>query len=500
MFGLFEKIRSLAGVSDRPRAAPFASAKTTLRWLRSLPDSSDYDTHHALVEGLERYNGDTRGDAVNRLKALKPIEEAGWPLQARLVGQYLNSHETNDSSRQNLWRECHLYWDQLTVAYLPFLNSLLTGNSASEKLSAFATQIAVKTLRYFALCMRWEYLRGRRPSESAWRRLHRIYRALESGGMVLDSVKVEGMESNCAREYVLTLLYDLANPYAFSPAEIHLALELLDNLRELPVPESGLRHGRHSHMVDLTATGGPEPIDDRWVPGGRLRYIDFHVVMDEFERCASRTSDPLRVAVCKKLSKVIERAGSSRRGPRNPRFGEMRAVFGMEEIVRVFSPLPGGVQGAEFITLRDESSKGIGFVLHAERELPPGSLLAVDREVERDAWQLLAARWQATEGGQFLLGTEVLSKYPKRVDIEWQGADSGKGSAVALFLPLASASQGATSNLLLPQAAYLNGRELLLRQDDGTRYRLKLGGIVETHEAWLRVGFDVLSREAGSRQ
>lgn len=500
MFGLFEKIKSLVDAYGRQQAAPFASAKTTHRWLRSLPDSSDYDTHHALVEGLERYNGDTRGDALKRLKALKVIEEAGLPLQARLVGQYLKSHERNDPSRQNLWRECHLFWDQLTVAYLPFLNSVLTGNAESEKLAAFVPQIAVKTLRYFSLCMRWEYLRGRRPAESAWRRLHKIYRALESGGLVLDGVKVEGVESNAAREYVLTLLYDLANPYAFSPAEIELALQLLDHLLELPVPESGLRHGRHSHMVDLTATAGPERIDDRWVPGGRLRYVDFHVVMDELERCAAGESDPARIAVCKKLSKVIERAGSSRRGPRNPRFGEMRVVFGVEEIIAAFSPAPGRARNPEFITLRDESSKGIGFVLHEERALVPGSLLAVNREEGQAAWQLLAARWQATEGGQWLLGTEVLSKYPKRVDIEWEEADTGKRSAEALFLPLASASQGGTSNLMLPKHAYLNGRELLLRQDDGTRYRLKLGEVVETHEAWLRVGFDVLSREAGVRQ
>ncbi len=499
MFGLFEKIRSFAGTADRQRTVPFASAKTTLGWLRSLPDSSDYDTHHALVEGLERYNGDTRGDAHNRMKVLTLIEEAGLPLQARLVSQYLNSHERNDPSRQNLWRECHLFWDQLTVAYLPFLNSVLTGNGESEKLASFAPQIAVKTARYFALCMRWEYLRGRRPAESSWRRLHKIYRALESAGMVLDRVRIDGEESSCAREYVLTLLYDLANPYAFSPAEIQPALDLLDNLRELPVPESGLRHGRHSHMVDLTANGGPERIDDRWVPGGRLRYVDFHMVMEELDRCAGSEPDPLRAVVCRKLSKVVERTGSSRRGPRNARFGEMRAVFGIEEIVRTFWPLPGAAQNQEFITLRDESSKGIGFILHDERELAPGSLLAVDRDEGRGAWQLLAVRWQATEAGQWLLGTEVLSKYPKRVDLEWQ-ADSETGRSEALFLPLASASQGATSNLLLPPSAYLAGRELLLSQDDGTRYRLKLGAVVEPHESWLRVRFDVLSRETGARR
>lgn len=496
MIGLIEKIKSLAGGKDRQDGAPFVSVKTTQRWLGSLPESSDYDNHHALVEGLERYNGDTRGDAHHRIKVLAMIEEAGLPLQARLVDQYLKSHERNDASRQTLWRECHLFWDQLTVAYLPFLNMALRSNAVPESLVPLAPQIAVKSLRYFSLGMRWEYLRGRRPGESAWRRLHKIYRALESAGLVLDAVKVEGKETNCAREYVMALLFDLANPYAFDPGEIQVALELLDSLQELPVPESGLRHGRHSHMVDLTATGGPERINDRWVPGGRLRYLDFHGVMQEFEQRASREPGTPRATVCKKLAKVIERAGISRSGPRKPRFGEMRVVFGAEAVLKIFSAPLGFVPNTEFITLRDESSKGIGFVLHEERELPPGSLLAVERDEGHGAWQLLAARWLSDEGIQWLLGTEVLSKYPKRVEIEWEADHSGKQTAVALFLPLASASQGATSNLLLPQEAYAAGRELLLRQEDGTRYRLRLGEAIEAHESLLRVGFDVLSRDA----
>lgn len=496
MLGLFEKFRSLIDRSERQRATPFLSAKSTQKWLNGLPGTSDYDRHHALVEGLERYNGDTRGDALTRIKVLALIEGAGLPLQARLVEQYLRSHERNDASRQTLWRECHLFWDQLVVAYLPFLNIVLRSNVESEKLLAMAPQIAAKSLRYYSLAMRWEYLRGRRPSESAWRRLHKIYRAVESAGLVLDKVNIGGRETSSAREYVMALLYDLANPYAFDAAEIQTALELLDGISELPVPESGLRHGRHSHLVDLTATGGPERIDDRWVPGGRLRYLDFHGVIQEFERRANLLPDAVQAGICRKLAKVIGRAGTSRGGPRRPRFGEVRTVFGADQVLRMFSPSGQIPPPFEYITLRDESDKGIGFVLNDERALQPGSLLAIDRDDGQGTWQLLAVRWQAAEGMHWLLGTEVLSKFPKRVEVEWVNGASAKESAIALFLPLASTSQGATSNLLLPQAAYQSGRGLLLRQEDGTRYQLRLGGVAETHESWLRVEFDVLSREA----
>ncbi len=496
MIALLEKIRSLAKGESRHHGTPFVSVKATRKWLVNLPGASDYDIHHTLVEGLERFNGDTRGDAKMRIKVLMMIEEAGLPLQTRLIAQYLESHEKNNVSRQQLWRECHLFWDQLTVAHLGFLNMVLRGSSVPEGLSSLAVQIAVKSLRYFSLGMRWEYLRGRRPNESAWRRLHKIYRALESAGLALDCVKVEGRETSCAREYVMTLLFDLANPYAFDQREIRLALDLLEGLQGLPVPEVNLRHGRHSHMVDLTATAGPERIDDRWVPGGRLRYLDFICVVKELEQRAARAPDTPHAEVCRKLAKVIERAGISRSGPRKPRLGELRAVFGAQDVLRICSAGFGVVKSDDYVTLRDESSKGMGFVLHEERELAPGSLLAVDRDGGHGDWQVLAVRWQSAEDGQWLLGAEVLSRYPKRVEVEWQAGDSGKQTAVALYLPLAAASQGTTSNLLLPQEAYEAGRELLLRQDDGTRYRLRLAAIIETHESWQRAGFDVLSREA----
>lgn len=490
---LLEKIRLLTG-GDRQPGSPFASPRTAQKWLQNLPRTSDYDAHHVLVEGLERYNGDTRGDAYNRIRILQILEAAGLPLQDRLVAQYLKTHERQDAFRQTLWRECHLFWDQLALAYLSFLNLVLRKGGAG-KLAPLTTEIAVKSLRYVASVMRWEYLRGRRPAESAWRRLHKIYRAVENASLVVEEVEIGGRLTSCAREYVRTLLYDLANPYAFGAGEIELALEILDGLKALPVPEAALRHGRHSHMIDLSAASGPESIDDRWVPGGRLRYLDLRVVLSELEQRAGAAPDTPQATVCRKLARVIGRPGSNRGGPRRPRFGEVRAVFGADAVLAALSAKPEAPAAGEYLTLRDESSKGLGFVLNDERELPAGSLLAIERDEGVGSWQLLAVRWTAAEGIQWLLGTEILSRFPKRVELEWQG-EVGPKRAMALFLPLASASQGATSNLLLPAEAYAPGRELLFSQDDGTRYRLRLGAVVEAHENWLRVGFDVLAREA----
>lgn len=476
-------------------SSPFLSAKTTMKWLDNLSGFSDYDMHHAIVEGLERFNGDVRGDASNRVKMLRILESTGAPLQSGIVSQYLSSPDMPASARQSLWRECHLFWDQLTVAYLSLLKQAL-GGAEGGKLEPWSSEITVKCLRYAALTMRWEYFRGGRPGESAWLRLHKIYRMAEIAGVALGRVEIDGKETDCVQEYVRALLYDLANLHAFTSLESRVVMDILDSIESLPVPEIGLRHDKHTHMVDLSSVHGPKVIAERWVPGSRLRYMELQDVLDELGRRASTSEDEQEREICKRLSKIIIRSGSHRSGPRHQRFSEVRAIFGADSALKIFAPYRGMVLNKEILSLRDESSEGLGFVLHEERKFSPGCLLAVNRGEDEGPWQLLSVRWAREEENQWLLGTEYLSKHPRSVELEWDGDNATKETGTAIFLPLAKTSHDMSSNLLLPHAAYVLGKIVLLR-DEGAQYRLKLGEIVETHESWLRIRFDVLARQSG---
>ena len=475
--------------------SPFISAKTTMKWLDNLSGYSDYDMHHAIVEGLERFNGDVRGDASNRVKMLRILESTGSPLQAGIVSQYLSSPEMPASARQSLWRECHLFWDQLTVAYLSLLKQALAG-SESGKLESWSNEVTVKCLRYAASTMRWEYFRGGRPGESAWLRLHKIYRMAEMAGVALGKVEIDGMHTDCVQEYVRALLYDLANMHAYTGPESRIVIQILDSIESLPVPEMGLNRDRHTHMVDLSSVHGPKVITDKWVPGSRLRYLELNSVLDELEKRALSSKDEQESAICKRLAKVITRAGAHRNGPRQQRYSEVQAVFGMDSVLKLFSPYRGMVLTKEILALRDESAHGLGFVMDDARQISPGSLLAVNRGEAEGRWELLSIRWEREENDQWMLGTEYLSRHPRLVEIEWDGDNSAKETTAAIYLPLTKTTRDMSSNLLLSHAAYSLGRTMLLK-DDGTQYRLKLGEIIETHESWLRVGFDVLSRQVG---
>ena len=133
------------------------------------------------------------------------------------------------------------------------------------------------------------------------------------------------------------------------------------------------------------------------------------------------------------------------------------------------------------------------------REMPVGRLLVVSRLSGEKHWQLLAVRWVREEGGESLLGAESLSKHPKLVEVSWQSGQTETNTLPAIFLPLTNTSHGAASNLLIPLASYGKGRTVVLR-DEEVLYRLSLGEVVESHETWVRVGFDVLAREKATEQ
>jgi hypothetical protein len=147
--------------------------------------------------------------------------------------------------------------------------------------------------------------------------------------------------------------------------------------------------------------------------------------------------------------------------------------------------------------LRDESMEGMGFALSESQAqaLPHGRLVAVNTDPSESVWQLQAIRWTREENGQHLVGTQCLSRHPKRVEIQFDEAESGarQEKTWAVFLPMNHLGQS-VSNLLISQAHYQLGAPLTLVDGDVV-YRLRLGEVHESHEGWLRVGMDVVGRE-----
>jgi hypothetical protein len=197
------------------------------------------------------------------------------------------------------------------------------------------------------------------------------------------------------------------------------------------------------------------------------------------------------------VASLIERGGIRRNRQRTSRFGRVWVAAGMGNILAALA-LPDADKGRPVMEpwmLRDESMEGMGFALSEACELPHGRLVAVSWDPSENVWQLLAIRWNREEDGQHLVGTQRLSRHPKRVEVYFEPDAAGgtEDRTWAVFMPMSHAEQG-VSNLLIPQTHYRPGAALMLRDSD-TVYRLRLGEVQESHEGWLRVGMDVVGRE-----
>lgn len=474
--------------------SPFGTVATARKWLKSLPDASDYDAHHALVEGLERFNAENADADAERLKVLMAIEEAGFPLQGLIVEQYLHSHVSFPLARQALWRESKAFWSLLATAWFKMLKHAYKGPAHLE-LQSWRAQIAARALHYVGQTMRWDYHNAQPPSAVAWQRVHNIIRMAERDGYANAPVTLDARQTTCAREYSLAVLIEMTNPLDYTAKDIEAIAQQFEGFPGLPLPESGFESGRHTHAVDLSASEGAFVLDGDQPTGALLRFFDLTPLVAHLEAVEPLPGANEEPGLYRQIANLILSDDVRRSSRRIHRFGQVWVAAGMGNILASLACAKGGRprQAMEPWILRDESADGMGFSLDASTALPHGRLIAVS--TNSSDWQLLAIRWNQEATGQLLVGAQRLSRHPKRVEINFAGDAAGAPRAPthAVFLPI-SGTDTRLSNLLLPQTHYQPGAQLTFRDGD-TLYRVRLGQVCESHERWVRVSIDVLGQE-----
>ncbi len=496
MNDIFDMLSTIARRRKAGSGSPFSSVKATEKWLKALPADSDYDAHHALVEGLERFNAENAAASLSRMKSLLKLEETGLPLQLRIVEQYVRNQASFRLARQALWRETWVFWSLLAEAWLSMLKQAYR-NPSSAELKPHVAEFATRALRYAGLVMRWDYHQARNPAASAWRRVHKIYRLVERDGFATQEVRVNARPTHCAREYALVVLMGLVHPLGYRTQEIESIAQLIEGYEPLPLPETVPARGTHTHMVDLSLSEGACILEDDWVQGRRLRYFALRPLIEHLRSLDKTSATVEGSALTQQVASLIERGGIRRSRQRTHRFGRVWVAAGMDNIMTALaqSDADKARPSLEPWMLRDESTEGMGFALSDATALPHGRLVAVSWDPAENVWQLLAIRWNREEDGQHLVGTQRLSRHPKRVEIffEANAAGGAQEKTWAVFMPMTHVDQG-VSNLLIPQTHYRLGAPLMLRDGD-TVYRLRLGEVQESHEGWVRVGMDVVGRE-----
>lgn len=496
MTDLFEMLTTIARRRNGDTASSFSSVRRLEKWLAKLPQGTEYDTHHALIEGMERFNAENEVASMDRLRVLLRLEEVGIPMQERIVDQYVRNQAAFRLARQSLWRESWMFWSLMAEAWLDFLKQANKG-PAVDYLKPHLVMIAARALRYAGLAMRWDYHQGQAPGPSAWKRVHKIYRMVERKGHARDTVLLNGLPSTVAREYALVVLTGLVHPLGYRAQEIQKIAEILECYPALPLPEATLDKSEHTHVIDISLNCGAMVLDDHWMHGDRLRYLSLGGLIQHLQSLEKGDDDNPDFALPQQMASLIERGGLRRNRQRTNRFGRVWVTSGMDNILAALETGKPVIErpALEPWMVRDESPEGMGFNLPPDMEIPTGRLIATSWDPSENVWQLLVTRWCKNEDGQLQIGTQRLSRHPKRVEIYPETVDRSVAQepTMGLFLPLANTDQG-VSNLLLPAALYSKGAYLILRDAD-VAYRLRLGDVQETHESWVRVSMDVVGRE-----
>lgn len=501
MSDLFTMLNMIARRRKPVNTSPFATRKSVTKWLHARPHQSDYDTHHRLVEGLERFNAESAEVTEDRLVVLMLLEESGLLLQNRIIEQYVQNQTAFKSAKKTLWRESHMFWSQLSHAYLGLFKSIFR-SPTKHVLHNNVAHVAVRALRYMGLAMRWEYHQGQLPSSAAWRRLNKIYRLAERGGYVHAPLVMGNETTHCAREFALVHLMGLVQPLGYRAQEIEEIARLFKAYDALPLPELELNPEKHTHAIDLGMGASAFSLGGPWVPGKRVRYLEMEPMLEYLKNLDGDSGQPTAYQsgmanLGQQLASMIERGGVRRDRPRTSRFGRVWVAGGMDNILTALLPAERTQVHPvlEPWMMRDESAHGMGFTLPTQQSLAHGQLIAVSWDPAESVWQVLAVRWNRDEEGQCHVGTERLTRHPKLVHLsdDQPDAEASGEEIKVLFLPMSDSSHG-VSNLLIPAATYREGKHVVLR-DGEVVYRLRLGGALETHESWVRVGMDVLTRE-----
>lgn len=361
---LFEMLQFVARRRAESGRKGLNASRSAARTQSAEPKPSDYEAHHALVDELERFNGAMEGVSLGRMKALRVLEQEGLPLQAKVIDQYLRNQETLKLARQALWRECHLFWAQLALGYVNLLKQVVRG-PAKDRFKPWLPVLVMKSIRYTALSFRWGYHQGRMPTMFGWRRLNKMYRLAERAQVAEMEIEEHGQKTSCAREYSLALLVDLAHPVGLKPGEIELAAHILKSLPALPLPSMRLSRQRHSHAVDLAIGQGAFKLDQGWVPGKHLRYLDIGNLRAQIEQAADALPTDHARYFSSQLAGIIERGGVRRRSSRTETSGRYWVAVGMEAILAILDPQqPGAAKPPlESWLSKDESPEGVGFML-----------------------------------------------------------------------------------------------------------------------------------------
>jgi hypothetical protein len=432
------------------------------------------------------------------MRQLLDLDEGARLLADRLWNNFLaagnGSDPANQERRRHLLPTILSYTEEMADAYKAMLRDY--GRQALGQSSATLTLLVARALRYYALQVKWSYVRYVAPGAYVWRMLGTLLIAAEQAGIARKPVRLypgDETETTCETEFVKAHLLHLARPSTLREEDIH-ALDLwLSRHAGSVAVEREFVPSRHLYVVDLTQ-GKPARRLSRPVHGAQYRVWGVGLLVAALMESADRDGAFALAQSGPTLPRQLAETaagrwmghGVERLHEREPCGEDGVVAMGFAEICLRLRSRDASEQARRTWHIADRSVTGVGAqfdVLRAEKPMP-GALILVQPVAGECEGIGVVRRIGKPEGAQVHVGIERLGEDPRLVWVSVAESEQDPVGAVVLH---GIGDAVGEMRLIVAPGNYQRGARLRVEVDGAARI-VRLGRVLAAGRDFVVTG------------
>ncbi|RPI46160.1 MAG: hypothetical protein EHM59_08225 [Betaproteobacteria bacterium] len=374
-------------------------------------------------------------------------------------------------------------------------------------------ELALGSLRARADEIKWHAFERTTMPRASWRQTNELVRAIESIGMERQPL---GGGATCADAFAHCVLLASLNVGILSAPQVEIAHRwLCASATDMRV-EPFFDPDAHWYQLDLARDSGPQRICRTNEPSATTRFFAVSSLGAKLADARTRLYAG-HAAVAAAPSREValhfgafldlaERLWSpdwrraSLRAERERAQGEsIDVVIGLDDALRALGGDDDALaQSMQTWSLRDRSPSGLGAVVPSTSgaNIPLGEIIAF-RASNAEHWELacIVRRIRTTEDDSWSIGMRRLSTDPVTIELTACAAESPAPEPVAAIYATAGTDAGRIDGLVISASAFGAAAEFMLPTQGGA-FRIRVNRVIDRGERWVRVGFEVLAKQA----
>ena len=536
----------------RPEKDPVANLKSATIWVQELSRDDIQEAQEEIIKALVSLNENKKTTLKERIQILTYLDEKAISLQESLCRDYLTHFETQDATEKLYLPTILSFWEEMAESYQLCVREFAQ-NPSGKKIWDKLPILTARALHYYAMQVKWSYMRYFPAENQIWRNLGRLYLFAEREGFVQNTLRLYPHyhhDTTCQAEYLQPLLLQLASPESLLPAQINLIDHWLDSCGRSVTLETEFRPHRQLYAVNL-GDGKPGRKLRRNMLGEKYRYWGVGMLLVTISKTVEQLKEgemparlglgeECRLPACLDLIELITSRwagkGRTRVHERKVNVDSVEVLQGLKEILLHLNParrveqvskpsrestdiatavmdfkrsaldeenlesepLTGApdlfqTSPREWI-MENESLSGFGAAFEAGSKirLKVGTLVGLRPESHKHFAIGVVRRINKDLSSRVHVGILTLTQTPILVELNFSENAAKNKFMEAVYLPESSHS-GLARSILMSTSAYVNGQIMQLVAQ-GKSYSIRLHQPLEQTAEYTRVNFEVLAK------